>query len=72
MIFHSFSSIVTRGLGRRSTTQKCTEFFTRRQWLNGRFPEGGLSHNYGRTNKHGPYFARVLLKRCDGKEQGFI
>lgn len=58
--------------GISSRHSKCAEFFTRRQWLNGRFSESGLSHDDGRTNKHGPYFARVLLKRCEGKEQCLI
>ncbi len=42
---------------------KMRRVFTRRQWLNGRFSEGGLSHDDGRTTSMGPYFARVLLKR---------
>lgn len=66
------SSIAICWQGFRRATQKCAEFFTRRQWLNGRFSESGLSHDDGRTNKHGPYFARVLLKRCEGKEQCLI
>ncbi|QUI97313.1 hypothetical protein KCP76_21225 [Salmonella enterica subsp. enterica serovar Weltevreden] len=54
-------SIAIRWLGFRRAT-KCAEFFTRRQWLNGRFSEGGLSHDDGRTNKHGPCFAARLAQ----------
>ncbi|QUJ00335.1 hypothetical protein KCP73_00600 [Salmonella enterica subsp. enterica] len=51
---------------------KMRRVFTRRQWLNGRFRGRSQSRAMAGPISMDQYFARVLLKRCEGKGTVFI